>query len=148
MKVAWDKALKALCAAGGAVAGWFGGLDTLLIVLCAFMGVDYLTGLIAAWLGKSGKSSTGGMDSKAGAAGIARKGLMLLVVLVAAMLDRVLGTEQAVFRTAIIWFYLANEGLSILENLAVAGVPFPERLKTVLEQMKQRETKPPDAGEN
>ena len=119
-----------------------------LIVLCAFMGVDYLTGLIAAWFGKSGKSITGGMDSKAGAAGIARKGLMLLVVLVAAMLDRVLGTEQAVFRTAIIWFYLANEGLSILENLAVAGVPFPDRLKTVLEQMKQRETKPPGAGEN
>ena len=129
----------ALAAAGGAVAGLFGGFDAVLGVLVAFMAADYLTGWGAALLGKSPKTATGGLDSKAGFAGIARKGLMLLVVLAGALLDRAIGAETAVFRDMVIWFYLANEGLSLLENLALAGVPFPEKLKRALEQLKEKD---------
>ena len=138
MEATWDKMLKVLAAAGGAIAGWFGGFDTVLIVLMAFMAVDYLSGLAVAWMGKSQKTNAGGLDSKVGAKGIAKKGLMLLVVLVAALLDRALGSNAAVFRDAVVWFYLANEGLSILENLALAGVPFPDKLKKALEQLKTK----------
>ncbi len=138
MEQLWDKVIKIAAAVGGAIAGWFGGWDTLLFVLLAFMVIDYVSGLIVAWIGKSQKTQNGGLDSKIGAAGIAKKGLMLLVVLVAALLDRVLGTDQQVFRSAVIWFYLANEGLSILENLALAGVPFPALLKNALEQIKEK----------
>lgn len=147
METAWDKVFKVLAGVGGAIAGAFGGIDELFIVLVVFMAADYLTGLAVAWLGKSGKSENGGLDSKAGAKGIARKGLMLLVILIAAMLDRALGNQLAVSRTASVWFYLANEGISIIENLALAGVPFPEQIKTVLEQMKERKGKPPDSIE-
>lgn len=134
----WDKAVKAAAAAGGAVAGLFGGVDTVLKVLLAMMVIDYITGLVVAWMGRSGKTETGLLDSKAGARGIAKKVLMLLLVVVAAMVDRALGGERAVFRDMVIWFYLANEGLSILENLALAGVPFPQGVKKALEQVKQQ----------
>ena len=67
---------------------------------------------------------------------------MLLFVLMAAMLDRVLGTDSPIFRSMVIWFYIANEGLSILENLAVAGVPFPRRFRQALEQLRSRHDEP------
>lgn len=140
----WDKIVKALAAAAGAIAGIFGGFDTMLFVLVAFMAVDYLTGLVVAWMGKSAKSENGHLDSKVGFVGIARKGLMILVVLAGALLDRALGTEAAVFRTMVIWFYIANEGLSLLENLALAGVPFPARLTKALEQLREKNDEPPD----
>ena len=135
----WERLLKALSAAGGASSGVLGGFDGALGVLLCFMAADYLTGWAAALLGKSPKTANGGLDSKAGFAGIAKKGLMLVVVLAGALLDRALGAEQAVFRDMIIWFYLANEGLSLLENLALAGVPFPEKLRRALEQLKEKD---------
>lgn len=138
MENAWDKMVKVLAAIAGAIAGCFGGFDTMLIVLGAFMAVDYITGLIVAWMGKSRKTETGHLDSKVGARGIAKKGLMVLVVLVAALLDRALGTDTFVFRNAVIWFYIANEGLSILENLALADVPFPKQVKDALEQIRAK----------
>ena len=75
---------------------------------------------------------------------------MMLVVLVAALLDRAIGAQTAVFRDAACWFYIANEGLSLLENLSLAGVPFPDKLKEMLGQ-KAREAdggveKPPEQG--
>ena len=130
------KSIKALAAAGGAVAGLFGGLDAALSVLVAFMTIDYITGLLVGWLGRSGKTETGRLDSKAGFHGLCRKGLMLLTVLMAALLDRALGAEAAMFRDLMVWFYIANEGLSILENLSLAGVPFPERVRAALEQLQ------------
>ena len=140
----WDKVVKTMAAIAGAVAGLFGGFDTMLLVLVAFMAVDYVTGLVVAWMGKSHKSDNGHLDSKVGFIGIARKGLMILVVLAGALLDRAMGTETWVFRNMVIWFYIANEGLSLLENLALAGVPFPARLTKALEQLKEKNDEPPD----
>ena len=117
METIWDKGVKAVAAVGGAIAGAFGGWDKLLIVLAAMMAVDYLSGLAVAWMGKSQKTDYGGLSSKVGAAGLAKKGLMMLVVLVAALLDQAMGAESAVCRDAVCWFYIANEGLSLLENL-------------------------------
>ena len=141
---AWDKVIKALAAAGGAIAGWFGGFDTMLLVLVACMVLDYATGLIVAWMGKSQKTESGHLDSKVGFVGIGKKALMMLVVLMAALLDRALGTESAVFRTMMIWFYIANEGLSILENLSMAGVPFPAGVLRALEQLREKSNDNPD----
>lgn len=139
----WDKIIKVLAAVGGAIAGAFGGWDKLLMVLVVMMAVDYVSGVIVAAMGRSQKTEYGGLSSKVGAYGLAKKGLMMLVVLVAALLDRAIGAQTAVFRDAACWFYIANEGLSLLENLSLAGVPFPEKLKEMLGQ-KAREA---DGGE-
>lgn len=132
---AWDKIVKGLAAAGGAIAGLFGGMDTALIVLMSFMAIDYASGLVVGWMGKSSKTENGHLDSYVGFVGIAKKVLMLLLVLVAALLDRALGTEAAVFRSLVIWFYISNEAISILENLSTAGVPFPRKLRQALEKL-------------
>lgn len=133
MERMWDKAVKGLAACAGAVAGMLGGWDALLQVLVSLMAADYASGLIVAAMGKSQKTEYGGLSSKVGAAGLARKGLMLLVVLCAALLDSAMGAAN-VCRDAAIWFYIANEGLSLLENLGLMGVPYPEKLKALLGQ--------------
>lgn len=134
MERIWERGLKLAAAAGGAVAGAFGGWDGVLKVLVAMMAVDYVSGVLVAAMGRSQKTEYGGLSSKAGAAGLFRKGLMLMVVLAAALLDRAMGVE--VCRNAACWFYICNEGLSLLENLTLAGVPFPKRLKELLGQKK------------
>lgn len=136
MENIWEKVLKLLAAIGGAIAGAFGGWDQLLMVLMGMMAIDYASGIIVAIMGKSQKTEYGGLSSKVGARGLAKKGLMMLVVLVAALLDRAIGAQAAVCRDAACWFYIANEGLSLLENLSLAGVPFPERMKELLGQKR------------
>lgn len=136
METFWDKVVKICAAIGGAIAGALGGWDKLLIVLVAMMAIDYASGLVVALMGKSEKTEYGGLSSKVGAIGLAKKGLMMLVVLVGALLDRAIGTEIAVCRDAVCWFYIANEGLSLLENLMRAGVPFPEKIKELLGEKK------------
>ena len=84
------------------------------------------------------------MSSKVGWQGLIRKGMMMLLVLVAAQLDNAMG-DTHIFRDAACWFYVANEGLSLLENLSIAGVPFPAKLKELLEQTKSSNDKPPEA---
>ncbi|HPF86495.1 MAG TPA: phage holin family protein [Candidatus Limiplasma sp.] len=128
----WDKLVKITAAAAGAATGALGGWSWLMTALMACMVADYISGMIVAWMGKSTKTEYGGLSSKVGAMGLVRKGLMLMVVLVAAMLDKALGQGNAMFRDAVCWFYIANEGLSLMENLSLAGVPFPEKLKTLL----------------
>jgi len=137
MERVWDKAVRGLAACGGAIAGMLGGWDPLLRVLVTLMAADYATGLLVAVMGKSAKTEYGGLSSKVGAAGLARKGLMLMVVLVAAMMDSVMGTGSAMCRDAACWFYIANEGISILENVGLAGAPYPARLKELLGQKQQ-----------
>lgn len=136
MDTVWDKAFKVLAAAGGAIAGAFGGWDKLLMVLVAMMAIDYASGVVVALMGKSEKTDYGGLSSKVGAIGLAKKGLMMLVVLVGALLDRAMGGGASVCRDAVCWFYIANEGLSLLENLVRAGVPFPAKIKELLGQKK------------
>lgn len=140
----WDKLIKTLAAIGGCIAGIFGGFDTMMIVLMAFMVIDYVTGLVVAWMGHSTKTENGHLDSKVGFVGLLKKVLMLMCVLVGALLDRAMGTDAAIFRSMIIWFYIANEGISIMENLALAGVPFPKRILHALEQLKDKNDEPPD----
>lgn len=139
---AWDKVLKVLAAIGGAIAGAFGGFDVMMQVLVAVMVIDYITGWVVAILGNSAKTPNGHLSSEVAWKGLLKKGLALLVVLLGAMLDRAMG--QDIFRNMVVWFYVANEGLSILENLALAGVPFPQSVKRMLEQMREEHDKPPD----
>ncbi|MBR6569166.1 MAG: phage holin family protein [Clostridia bacterium] len=134
MEKMWDKAVRAIAACGGAIAGMLGGWDPLLHVLMVMMTADYISGLLVAMMGRSTKTEYGGLSSKVGALGLARKGLMMLVVLVAAAMDRAMGTGNAMCRDAACWFYIANEGLSILENVGLAGAPYPEKLKKLLGQ--------------
>ena len=140
----WEKVVRGMAALGGAAAGLLGGWDPLLRVLVVLMAAYYLTGLLVALLGRSQKTEYGGLSSKVGAMGLARKGLMLLVVLVASLLDAAMGTAGSVCRDAACWFYIANEGLSILENVGQAGAPYPDRLKRLLGQ-KLQETEEKEA---
>ena len=130
MENIWKGIIKGMAACGGAIAGAMGGWDSTLRVLLVMMVVDYLSGILVAVMGRSNKTEYGGLSSKVGFVGLAKKGLMLMVVLVATMLDEAMG--MAVCRDAACWFYIANEGLSILENMSLAGVPFPEKIKELL----------------
>lgn len=139
MERIWDKAVKLLAAGGGAIAGLLGGWDALLRVLVLLMAADYASGILVAIMGRSAKTEYGGLSSKVGAAGLARKGLMLLVVLVASLLDEAMSPSGAMCRDAACWFYIANEGISILENVGLAGAPYPEPLKRLLGQKQNNE---------
>ena len=145
MEQIWRGFVKGTVALGGAVAGAMGGWDAALKVLVAMMVIDYASGLIVAFMGKSNKTDYGGLSSKVGAVGLAKKGLMLCVVLVAALLDTAMGT--AMCRDAACWFYIANEGISVLENLNLVGVPFPAKLRELLgAKMEEANNIEDDAG--
>ena len=130
---------KTAAALMGAAAGLLGEWNVLLTVLAWMMGIDYLTGLICAWRGRSPKTEGGGVSSKAGFDGLARKGLRMLIVLMATLLDRAIGTGNALFQTAAAGYYIANEGISILENSALMGVPYPKKLIDALEGLRDGE---------
>lgn len=112
----------------------FGTWDTALMVLVVFMVFDYVTGLLRAWINKE-------VSSDVGLKGIARKAVIFIVLIVAVLLDRLLNTGAWVFRTLICYFYIANEGISLLENCAGLGLPIPDKLKEVLAQLKEGEKK-------
>lgn len=119
-------------ALGAWLGGFMGGLDGFLYTLIVFVVVDYVTGFMAAISEKS-------LSSEVGFKGIAKKVVIFLLVGVANMLDvHVLG-QGAVIRTAVIFFYLSNEGVSILENAARLGLPIPAKLRAVLEQLRTDE---------
>ena len=123
---------------GGAVAAAFGGWNAAMMTLIALMAVDYLTGLMVAGIfHKSPKSESGALESKAGWKGLCRKGETLLVVLVAAQLDRAIGT--GFIRDAAVIGYIANETLSIIENAGLMGVPVPNAVKKGIELLKKKE---------
>lgn len=123
--------------AGSIIADLLGGWDTALQTLIIFMAVDYITGLVVAGVfKKSGKTETGALQSLAGWKGLCRKGMTLLIILVAAQLDKVAGTE--VIRNAVIIGYVANESLSIFENAILMGLPIPKVLKNAVEIMKEK----------
>ncbi len=114
----------------GLYATWlFGGWDIAIKVLVAFMIIDQLTGLIVAYI-------NGELDSKIGFKGLLSKVLILIVLVVGVLLDRLIGSEW-VFRTLVCYFFIANEGLSILENISKTGLPLPKQLKDKLAQLKE-----------
>ena len=128
--------LAALAVAGSAVAQALGGWDVALKVLICFMALDYVTGwLVAAVWHKSAKSKTGALDSKASYKGLVKKGVMLALVWMAALLDQ--ATHSDFVRDAVCLFFIANEGLSVLENTAVMGVPYPAFVKNMLDALHQ-----------
>ena len=137
--MSWDKVFKFVAGVAGAIAGLFGEWSTVLTILVAVMVIDYASGVVVAACGRSPKSEAGGLSSKAGFVGIAKKGFIMLLVLLATMLDRAIGNEAMVFQTSLTFYYIANEGLSILENAALMGVRFPEKLRQALETLRERE---------
>jgi toxin secretion/phage lysis holin len=128
--------LAALATTGSVIAQALGGWDMALKVLICFMVLDYATGwLVAAIWHKSGKSSTGALSSDAGFKGLAKKCVMLALVWMGALLDQ--ATSSDFVRDAVCMFFIANEGLSILENTAVMGVPYPAFVKNMLDAIRQ-----------
>lgn len=126
---------KSFIALLGTIVTWlFGKWDTALIVLMCFMALDYLTGLIRAYVNKK-------ISSDVGLKGIARKSLIFIVLIVSVLLDRLLNTGTWVFRTLVCYFYIANEGISLLENCAGLGLPIPTKIKDALAQLKDGEKK-------
>ena len=134
----WSKAVKALATVGGAIAGIFGEWSILMTILAAAMVLDYISGVLVAAFGKSLKSEGGHLDSKVGFVGLAKKALIIMIVLLATLLDKALGAEAMVFQTATVCYYIANEGISVVENAGLMGLPVPEVVRRALEQMKEK----------
>ena len=131
MKEFWNSVQMIFTAVGGWL-GWFlGGCDGLLYALIAFVVIDYITGVMCAINDHS-------LSSEVGFRGICRKVLIFLLVGIANIMDvNVIGTGS-VLRTAVIFFYISNEGVSLMENAAHLGLPVPEKIKVVLEQLHDR----------
>ena len=128
---------------GASLVGLFGGWDASLTTLVLFMAADYVTGLLVAGVfRRSPKSSSGALESRAGLKGLLRKGGMLTVVLVACRLDLLLGSHF--IRDAAVIAFVSNEGLSVVENLGLMGVPIPPPLRRAIEALRNTadETKP------
>ena len=139
MKEFWNMIQFVFAAVGGWLGYFLGGCDGLLIALVAFVVIDYITGVMCAVSNKK-------LSSKVGFRGICRKVLIFLLVGIANILDvQVIGTGS-ILRTAVIFFYISNEGVSLLENAAHLGLPVPEKLKDILEQLHNRSEDKEDDG--
>ena len=131
MKEFWNMIQFAFAVIGGWLGYFLGGCDGLLYALIAFVVIDYLTGVMCAINDKT-------LSSEVGFKGICRKVLIFLLVGIANILDvHVIGTGS-VLRTAVIFFYISNEGVSLLENASHLGLPVPQKIKAVLEQLHDR----------
>lgn len=107
----------------------FGGWDTAVIVLVAFMVLDYITGVIYAYNTKT-------LSSDVGLKGLSKKLLIIVILIGAVLLDRLVGNGTWIFRTLVCYFYIANEGISLLENAGNLGLKIPEKLKNALQQLQ------------
>lgn len=122
---------------GSAIASIYGGWTAALTTLMIFMTIDYITGLIVAGVfHKSPKTSTGALESRAGWKGLCRKGMVLLLVLVAHRLDLAIGT--AYVKDAVCIAFIANEAISILENAGLMGLPIPAGIINAIDILKQK----------
>lgn len=134
MKDFWNVIQFVFAAVGGWLGYFLGGCDGLLYALIAFVVIDYITGVMCAITEKK-------LSSEVGFKGICRKVLIFILVGLAHVMDvNVIGTGS-ILRTAIIFFYISNEGLSLVENAAYLGLPIPQKLKDVLEQLHDRAEK-------
>ena len=131
--------------AGSWLASLFGGWDAALSTLLIFMAADYVTGLIVAGVfHRSQKTDTGKLESRAGWKGLCRKGVSLLIVLVAYRLDIVIGS--AYIRDAVIIAFIANETISIIENAGLMGIPIPSVIIRAIEILKNKAESEGDQG--
>lgn len=134
MKEFWNTIQLVFTAVGGWLGYFLGGCDGLLYALLVFVVADYITGVMCA-------VSDHKLSSEVGFKGICRKVLIFLLVGIANILDvQVIGTGS-ILRTAVIFFYISNEGISLLENAGHLGLPIPEKMKDVLEQLHDRSEK-------
>lgn len=124
----------AFAALGGALGAVLGGWDGFLYALIVFVVIDYLTGVMVAVLNQK-------LSSSVGFHGIVKKVVIFFLVAVGHVIDSYVIQNGSVIRTAVIFFYLSNEGISILENVSLLGLPVPQKLKDVLEQLKDHEEK-------
>lgn len=123
--------IQTVIAAVGGFLGWFlGGLDGFLYALVAFVAIDYLSGVMVAIHNKE-------LSSEVGFRGIAKKVLIFALVGIGNIIDVNILQDGSAIRTAVIFFYLSNEGISILENATVLGLPIPQKLKDILEQLQK-----------
>lgn len=134
MKEFWNMIQIIFTAVGGWLGYFLGGCDGLLVALVVFAVTDYITGVMCAIADKK-------LSSEIGFKGICRKVIIFMLVGIAHVLDVNVIATGSVLRTAVIFFYLSNEGVSLLENAAHLGLPVPEKLKDVLEQLHDRAEK-------
>ena len=134
MKDFWNVIQLIFSALGGWLGYFLGGCDGLLYTLLAFTAMDYITGVMCAVNDKT-------LSSEVGFRGICRKVLIFMLVGIANILDADVVGTGSVLRTAVIFFYISNEGVSLLENAAHLGLPVPEKIKAVLEQIHNRAEK-------
>lgn len=134
MKEFWNTTQMVFTAIGGWLGYFLGGCDGLLYALIAFAVIDYITGVMCAVADKK-------LSSTVGFKGICRKVLIFLLVGIANVLDVQVIGSGSVLRTAVIFFYISNEGVSLIENAAHLGLPVPEKMKDVLEQLHDRAEK-------
>lgn len=137
-----DRVYKCVAAACGAVIAMLAGVPPVMWVLIGVMTIDYVTGIICGVMGVSPKTESGGLSSRAALTGLLRKGMILLVVLLAALLDMAVRANAGVQFSAVtgatcLWF-IASEGVSILENAAAMGLPIPKVLQRALDIMMDK----------
>ena len=133
MKEFWNSIQLVFAAVGGWLGYFLGGCDGLLYALIAFVVIDYITGVMCA-------ISDHTLSSAVGFKGICRKVLIFLLVGIANVLDVQVIQTGSVLHTAVIFFYISNEGVSLLENAAHLGLPVPDKIKVVLEQLHDKGT--------
>lgn len=128
----YDEKISIIIATIGTLFTWIlGAWDTALMVLVCFVAMDYIMGIVKGYVNKE-------LSSNIGFRGIAKKSVIFIIVAMAVMLDRILNSGTWVFRTLVCYFYIANEGLSILENCSAIGLPVPSRIQEALVQLKNK----------
>ena len=130
MEITMEKIQLILSVIGGSIMASLGGCDTLLMVLIGFVAVDYISGILLA-------IKNGTLNSKKGFLGLAKKGVIFLVVFLAQLLDN--ATGLGAIRSMTVLFYISNEGISVLENLGKLDIKYPQKLKDILEQLEDKD---------
>ena len=137
----WDILVRLITAAGAFL--WGNQPHVTLIALVGLMTLDFIAALVAASMGRSGKSPHGRLDSRIGFRGISHKVMILVAVAAAALIDQLLDNAKPMLRSAVTMFYGVNEALSLLENLALCGVPIPPQLLKALEASRAPKSETP-----
>ena len=146
-----DNFIKTMAAAFGAVFAFFAGLPPVIWILLGAMSIDYITGLICAAMGKSPKTEGGGLSSRAAREGLVKKVMVLMLVALSALVDLAIASSaglvgfNAITGAVCLWF-IASEGLSVVENIGEMGIPYPPKLKKALEVLRDAgdDDEPPD----